>query len=401
MKVIYLANARIPTEKAHGGQIMSMCAALADAGASVELWHPRRTNRPVLARQDPFDHYGVTRSFALHTLPCIDLFPLARRLDSRLGTGALAFWVQTLSYLLAARWRLRRATFDALYTRDPAVLLAMRLAGLGARTFYEAHRFPGSRRGRRLHRYALHGAGGVITITERLRELYAELGASRLHLARDAVHLARFDEMPGKAAARRALGLPEGAFIAGYVGRFHTMHMAKGIDTLVAAAARCDAVHICLVGGPAAMVEALRGILPGDRLHYLGQVPPADVPGCLAAFDVCTMPFPWTEHFAYYASPVKLFEYMASRRPIVATDLPSTREVVTHEETALLVAPGDPGALAAALKRLAGDPALGVRLAASARELVEGKYTWPQRAAGVLAFVRCGLAQDRKEAGCA
>jgi glycosyltransferase involved in cell wall biosynthesis len=403
MKLIYLANARLPTEKAHGGQIMLMCEALAEAGAEVTLWYPRRANKPELDGRDPFDYYDVARTFAMQRVASMDPMPLATRLRNRWGSGRVAFFTQTLTFAAALRWRLRRADFDALYTRDPFILLALGLTGLGRRAFYEAHTFPGSRAAQRLQRFALRRAAGLVTITGGLQTRYAGvLGVptEQIHVSHDAVDLARFNDLPGKLEARRALGLPEDAFIAGYVGRFHTMTMPKGLDTLAEAAAQTGDVHVCLVGGPAAVVDALRagGSLPAERLHYVGAVPMAEVPQCLVAFDVCTIPFPWTQHFAYYASPIKLFEYMASRRPIVATDLPSIREVVQHEESALLVPHDDPPAMAAALRRLADDPTLGQRLAGQARALVEARYTWRARAEGIIDFIDHRQTASRKGA---
>ncbi len=393
MRLLYLANIRLPTEKAHGGQIMQMCAAFGRAGAELALWHARRVNTPTLRGRDPFTHYGVARSFALHGLPCIDLLPAAARLGNRWGTGRAAFYLQSMTYLLALRWRLWRTRYDALYTRDPITLLALHLSGLGSRTFYEAHAFPAAARSQRLQRRALAAAAGVVTVTQALGSRYRALVPdTRIHTAPDAVQIARFDTLPTRRAARRTLGLPEDAFIAGYLGRFHTMDQPKGLDTLVAAAAQTDDIHVCLVGGPAVAVDALRSLgLPEARLHYPGAVPPEDVPRALAAFDVCVLPLPWTQHFAYYASPMKLFEYMASRRPIIATDLPSTCEVLTHDDTALLVPPGDPAALAHALRRLADAPALRARLAECARALVEARYTWAVRAEGIVRFMREAL----------
>jgi glycosyltransferase involved in cell wall biosynthesis len=105
----------------------------------------------------------------------------------------------------------------------------------------------------------------------------------------------------------------------------------------------------------------------------------------LAALDAAVMPFPWTEHFAYYASPIKLFEYMAAGCAVVATDLPSTAEVVRDGETALLVPPSDVGALTTALISLREDPALARALGTAARELALGEYTWDERARRILA----------------
>jgi glycosyltransferase involved in cell wall biosynthesis len=189
------------------------------------------------------------------------------------------------------------------------------------------------------------------------------------------------------------LNLPAEAFIVGYVGQLHTMSMSKGIDTLIEAIAKIpDApISLGLVGGPPAMAETLCKYwqalgLPVERLMFLGRVEPSAVPLYLSAFDVCAMPFPWTEHFAYYASPLKLFEYMASGRAIVSSDLPAVAEVVRDGETALLYPPGDVSALATMLRRLHDDPALRQRIGAAARQEAT-RYSWQARAAGILGAI--------------
>lgn len=389
-RVLYLANVRLPTEKAHGLQIMQNCEAFAAAGAEVTLWAARRVNTPELRGADAFAHYGVERRFRLRRLPTLDLLPFVPG-----QTGALAkvcFAVQMLTYIVSAWFGLLFARADVLYSRDAYILLVTApLARLkGMRVGYEAHTRAGSRFGRWAQVQAARGAQ-VFTTTARLGEDIAALGVdtARIHTAHDGIRAARFADMPGQAAARQALGWPADAFIVGYVGRLQTMAMDKGVGLLIDALAQLPGACLGLVGGPEAQAEAYRarwaalGLDPAGFL-YAGQVAPDRVPLLLAAFDVCVMPLPWTEHFAYYASAIKLFEYMASGRALVASDLPSTREVVADGETALLFPPGDAAALAAALQHLQRDPALRERLAAAAARRV-ADYTWDARARRILA----------------
>jgi glycosyltransferase involved in cell wall biosynthesis len=108
------------------------------------------------------------------------------------------------------------------------------------------------------------------------------------------------------------------------------------------------------------------------------------------------LPFPRTAHFARSASPLKLFEYMAAGRPIVASALESVEEVVEDERTALLVPPSDPDALASALARLADDPGLAERLGAAAREAVT-PFAWRARARCILAELGAVMSARRRD----
>ena len=123
------------------------------------------------------------------------------------------------------------------------------------------------------------------------------------------------------------------------------------------------------------------------HLRFVDRVPNAEVPYWLRACDVLTIPFPWNVHMAYYTSPMKLFEYMASGVPIVASDLPSLCEVLHHEENAVLVAPGDALSLANGISRLLNDQKLAARIAE--RAAVDAvQYTWKRRVQLILASIK-------------
>jgi glycosyltransferase involved in cell wall biosynthesis len=385
VKLFYLANVRMPTEKAHGLQIMQNCEAFAESGAAVTLFVARRINTPEMSKiADPWAYYGVARRFVIRRVPCLDLFPWLERFAAR-----LTFGIQVITYTLLLALRMLGSRADVYYSRDIPTLLALSLFKPRRTLAYEAHQLAKSELGRRMQRVCVRRVGTVIAVTGKLAEELTTLGAQQVVVAHDGFRAERFATLPDRAAARAALALPAEAFIAGYVGRLHTMQMSKGIDVLVDAAARAERpISLCLVGGPAEMAEALRARwlalgLPPERFLLAGQVSPDSVPAYLAAFDVCTMPFPWTEHFAYYASPLKLFEYMAVGGAIISSDLPAVAEVVRAGESALLTPPGDVDALAAALRRLHDDPGLRARLGQKARQDA-AYYAWGARAARIL-----------------
>jgi glycosyltransferase involved in cell wall biosynthesis len=388
LKLLYLANIRLPTEKAHGLQIMQNCEAFAENGADVSLWAARRVNTPDLRGRDPFTHYGVTRTFRVRRLPCIDLLALAG------PTGRIAqalFALQTLTYIISACVLALFTRADAYYSRDAVTLAALSpLARLrGVRLAYEAHSLSKGRQ-RALQIWVAKRAH-VFTTTGKLTEEFITEGAPKdhVHVAHDGFSPARFAGLPARAQARARVGWPEDAFIVGYVGRLQTLDIDKGAGTLIRAIAQVPGVQFALVGGPDDAAEALRAEWaqlgrPAEHFRYVGQVPADQVPGWLAAFDVGAIPLPFTTHFAYYASPMKLFEYLAAGVAVVASDLPSMREVVTEGETALLHPPSDTAALAAALARLHDDRALRARIAAAGKQLAYAHYTWSARTRDIL-----------------
>ncbi|MCX9079835.1 MAG: hypothetical protein OIN84_17855, partial [Candidatus Methanoperedens sp.] len=305
MKLLYIANMRFPSEKAHGLQIMQNCEAFADTGVDVKLWVTRRFNTPQMnAVADPWAYYGIKRNFAVRRLPSIDLMPLVAEQNN--WAAKLVFFLQSGTFALVALVMSLFTPADIYYSRDAIMLLLLSFIKARHKLVYEAHKFSLTGRGRWLQRQVIQRVGTVIPVTPNLGEQLIKLGAdpSGVLAAHDGIRRERFENIPDQQQARQEIGWPQEAFIVGYVGRLHTMTMDKGIGTLVEALRQVEGVSLALVGGPDDMAENLRqqwidSGLPGSRFLYAGHVLPERVPLYLSAFDVCAMPFPWTEHFAY------------------------------------------------------------------------------------------------------
>lgn len=206
----------------------------------------------------------------------------------------------------------------------------------------------------------------------------------RVHVVPNGVDPDRF--APGAYAAATT----PGPFTVGFVGTLKAWH---GTEILVEAFAilheRDPRVRLLLVGdGPERpRIEALlatRGLTGAAVLT--GAVEPARVPALLAAMDVAVAPYPDRERF--YFSPLKLYEYMAAGRAVVASRVGQIADVIQDGRSGLLCSPGDPHALAGALARAYADPDLRARLGRAARERVLQRHTWDAVAERVLALAR-------------
>ncbi len=142
-----------------------------------------------------------------------------------------------------------------------------------------------------------------------------------------------------------------------------------------------------MIVGDGPTVELFRALAdrwPG-QVTITGEIPLGHVPQYVRAMDVALAPYPPLERF--YFSPLKVLEYMAAGRPVVASAIGQVAELIRDGETGLLVPPGDVSALTAAVRRLASDRDLRLRLGALAAREIRQRHTWTQRASDILASI--------------
>ncbi len=363
MTLIYIANARIPTEKAHGIQIMQMCRTFANSKFDVELVIPKRFN---YIKTDPFQYYGIKRSFEIKKLPCLDLIVLDKYI------GHLGLWVESFTYFISLFFYLLFKNPSLIYTRN---VLLLPLTFLKKNVFFEAHTFP---RNYSLYSPFFKRLKGIVVITQKLKDLFVQKGISpdKILVASDGVDLEKFNIKETKEECRKKLNLPLDKKIVLYTGH---LYQWKGVQTLVAASEYLPAnVEVYFVGGTTKDIRDFRLQTLNLKLKIVGHKPYSEIPCWLRASDVLVLPNSAKEEISKsWTSPLKLFEYMAAKKPIISSDLPSLREVL-NKGNAILVKPDSPEELAEGIKKALENPGLANKISEQAFLDVK-QYTWDNR----------------------
>lgn len=229
------------------------------------------------------------------------------------------------------------------------------------------------------------GADAVMVVSRALeRYVSACSPATPVRWVPNGVDAARFSVPPAPIA-----GVGAGATVVGFVGSMKPWH---GVADLVAAfcaiAPANPSLHLVLAGsGPEE--DAARAAVPAalaGRVHLLGALPHAAVPGVVARFDLAVAPYrPGGE---FYFCPLKVLEYLAAGCPVVYPPLGDIPELVGRG--GLPYSPGDVGALGAAIVRLAGDPAARLELGRDARAAGR-RWSWDRAASAVVDTVQAAL----------
>jgi glycosyltransferase involved in cell wall biosynthesis len=372
MKLLYISQGNIPSKWAHTFQAMKMADALAGEVDALTLLTSRGLLPGGLESLDCAHWYGTENRFSIVRLP----------LFWKLGDPFITWW-KSPRFDRAAALYARCASPDMVYTRSA---YAGRLCvNLGLKTVIELHM--GGEHSELHHIVAVaHNPKllGVVTITPALQRLYVQSGipAEKILVWPDAVYTAVFDVQPDRELLRRQLNLPQDRPIATYCGH---LYRTRGIEEILECARELPSVSFLMIGGwdeDIARLKADAGAL--SNVFFTGFLPNRQVPAYLKASDVLLMPYPATCETAEWMSPLKLFEYMAAGRAIVATDLPALRVHLTHGRNAHLVSSGDAAGMADAIRCIISDGDYAHRLGQAARSDV-APYTWHNRARAVMA----------------
>ena len=372
--LIYIANARIPTEKAHGFQIVKMCEAFADNGLKVLLLVPKRKN-PI--KEEVFSYFGIKKNFDVKRIPVIDTVGFL---------GPVGYWLENLTFsLLVNLFLLSKMTkSNFIFTRD--ILSGFMVSFFTRKIIFEMHDFPRSYLF--FWKSALKRMAGIISTNrwkaDRISKIFI-IDKSKILAMPNGFDPRLFPVNFKKDELRRKLDLPLDKVIALYSGHLYGW---KGAQIMASAATFLPEVIFVFVGGTAPDLALFRKKFGSqNNILIVGHKLIKDVPFYLLAADILILPnSAKTEESTYGTSPIKLFSYMASNRPIIASDLPSIREIVSDKEV-LLVRPDDPAAIKEGILKLIGNPGLSESLAAKAK-IKSAEFTWQKRADRILNWSR-------------
>ena len=361
MKIIYIANFRFPTGKAHGIQIAKMCEAFARAGADLELVVPKKGKN-----EDPFAFYGIERNFSIKKVwsPSIGVSSHTGFLLSSVIFGLASFF-----YLLFKKDK------GVIYSMDLDPISFVAIPFLRRPYFFDLH---GPKKNNIFNCFLFKKIQGIITINEAVKQNLENTFCflkNKIIVCPNGVDMGK-NLIYDKKGAREKLGLDANKKIAVYTGSLQDW---KGIETIIDSAKELKDILFYFVGG------SKKVDLP-ENIRFMGWRDFKEMPLWRVSADVLLVTGTKKNEYSYlHTSPMKLFEYMASKRPIVASRTPAIEQIVSDKEV-FFHEPDDSSDLAKQIKLVFENEQLAEEKSGLAYEKSKA-YSWDNRAQKILYFM--------------
>lgn len=371
MKILYVSAGKIPSEAANSVHVMKMAQAFGGHGNDVTLAYPvgEKNHKPDTAL---FARYAVK--------PVFTLFPVRSPLPV----------MQRIHYGMRAAIESLRGKYALVFSR--CIPSAFCAAVLGRTVMLELHDSPNSLNPipKWLLRRLLKSSSliGIVVISSALKEHIADLCGYPL----DKILTLHDGADPFLAERAVDLKIPDLNYHVGYTGH---LYQGRGIDIILSLAAQCPDIGFHIVGGRPDDVAYWKNLYSGSNIYFYGHVPHKDVSGYIAAFDVLLAPYQKKVsvhgnigNTAEWMSPLKVFEYMASGKPIICSDIAVLREVLVGDQNCLLCEPENIDSWRAALLLLRKDGVKAKEIGLAAKQDFEKNYTWFARAGKILDYFK-------------
>ena len=324
MRILYISKSIIPSKFANSIHVMKMCQAFSDNGHQVILLAPNIKNEYEKDISDVFDHYGVKKNFRIKKL-----------WHPNVKGGAILYTLAIFFYLLFSK------KFNLVYGRFLHGCYVAKL--LNNKIIFETHEIIFEKKNHKLIVFKKlikdKSFKKLIVISQALKNIYLEngyLNKSMIVVAHDGA-----DEVTNFKSKIELLG-PSDKLKVGYVGH---LYKGRGIETIIECAKDIKDMTFHIVGGLKKDIEYWKSYLKGmnlNNIYIYGFVSPKETLKYRNSFDIVLAPYSRKVSIegvgdtSKFMSPIKIFEYMSHKKPIIASDLSVIREVLNLKNSVLV-----------------------------------------------------------------
>ncbi len=363
----------MPSEKANSYQSIQMCNSFAKVYDEVQMWVPKSINTPEMKQyeKDPYSFYGIEKTFEIKRLFTMDYIWL-KKLNQFLWAN-----LKAVSFAFGVLIKLKAYKNYTVFTRDwyvlKVLLFGKKIGLIQNKIFYEAHKFSNHL----VQNYKK--CDGLIVINNYLKELHKEKGIKNILVAHDGVNIFEYENISDYNFKKKD------CYKLVYTGNLFPW---KGVYTLVDSLKYLNEnIELIVVGGSKLELEEFQDYVKKckiNNIRIVGYVQKKDTLKYVEMADILFLPNSAKDKMSFYTSPIKLFEYMASKRPIVASNLPSICEVLEDRKNAVLCEPDNPKDLADKINWVLQNDCTDM---VNQAYIDVQEYTWDKRAENIKDFM--------------
>jgi glycosyltransferase involved in cell wall biosynthesis len=366
MKIVYVSRSVIPSRTANSIHVMRMCQAFAKAGHDVTLLAPSNLKLEEKNIEDVFDYYGTEKNFKLRKL-------------------STPRFMKKFLYSWRCMIEIRKVVPDVVYGRNDLRTLWLSVKN-GFSTVFEQH-MPPEKSSEQIYvqKILAHPKGSkIVLISAALGEYYQKafgIDPKNMLIAHDGADMVKdLGALPldfNPSVERKSVG---------YVG---SLFKGRGIDLILEVARRLPQYDFHLIGGNEKDIEFWKKEILLTNVIFHGFVPPKETYRYRNFCDILLAPYQTEQEgnkTSEYMSPIKLFEYMSSSKPILCSDLAVIREIL-NENNAYLIDPHSVDAWVEGIEKIMTNKTWADSLAQNAYRDFNDHYTWYKRGEMILEFI--------------
>lgn len=360
-------NGRIPSYTADGIAVMNTCHYISKNGFNLSLIIPDEMGLGKKKYNNEWSFYGLEKNFNIKKIRT----PFTGMLSS----------ILFLLKIACLSFRGKQAIYHVRH-----IQLAVVVGILGRITIFESHNFKKAQNSKLLFHLFIflikrNKSISIISTTHAGAEAYQQCGvpADKIKVLPNGVDVRKFNDIKTpKDILRSELKIPKYQNVACHAG---SLYEGRGIEEVLYAAKKLPDVLFLFVGGPQKRVDYYENYCSEKGVKnvlFVGFIQQDKLHKYILASDFVLMPYTSKTKTKEFMSPMKMFDYLASGRPIIATDFPVISEILDHRENAILVEPDSGRAIYDGIKLLTDSPELSAKIGKNALEEAE-KYTWKIR----------------------